>query len=1482
MFSQNDSGSSANNKKKKKTTTTEPKTETTSLASSQAKPPINTEINKTDKNGNTLLHKAVMHTLPISEVRQLIAANAEIDATTPQGKTALALAGQYSLDTDVIRLLLESKASVNGVASTQDAQVLPLTNVLLSASQKQPHITYQALRILLDAKADVNATEACYERTRKGLRHLTVTPMHIAGRVGYTEVVKDFLDRGGDINLTLSGKTPLSFFSPEIRTEILKHNAKRSPALLEQIKKQNEEKMQPADEAYNELIGQAGEEAVVEEIIAGDELVENEEETTNSNSDESESKEIESEQPSATSFHTNNKIAPFISLMNTFNTISEQPVTLIKDEVILNNIRGPSLIENFLDVLNENLPRAFIRGGFGRDQSLNLLSEKPKHGIVYNDIDLVFCGSTEAGLKEARAFFSNDPPILITIDKYIPELIIITDELCRFRPAQMYCKPNHENSIYQLVTDFQHTDGNDQQDKLKLLTQIVTTLATEDDFLVNTPYSYKDKDMPLTSLDASGYALAHLRHKSLKMVAGAKQRIKNDNQLVLLARVPLYAAEANMVISQEDKQFYRYIAEQLRNLKPGKRKSYAKKYFQFGFAERCFYILEELDFFKPFFQIDASYVIEKKGRKKLIELFRMLDKDIVAGDFCSNFQQLQEEVFKRIGLRQHGLVANRIQERKKDFAFKVAFIDAVTAWPVEKLNDSNLAIKTKSLKIPATVKNEKAAIEAYYDTLVQLTLEETREAIFQSRTNEHKEESTLRLLKQNKLQQDKTDLAPNNLVILEFQLESADRQIKPYDCFILVCKKTGFSSLAIARYQEEDSEYLSFTKVTLYVQLSAMMDCTRYGEWSITPVGSLVTFCRTYTKLKQSKEQPEKKFGFLNGDLRTNAVWNDNSITEEEKTRLNTMKLDDSQKQAVSAWLDLKAGSLCVIGPPGTGKTTTAIAATTLLHKRYKEQKTEDDTPPSRWKIPFVVCTEANIPMRKYGSDFIEANPTIPAIIVVTDEVKETLGTQPYVFSAYTWSKKQETILDDIAKQIKESDNQDILLTRDAIDRLDNFIHMVEKENRDFRKLGCVKQIKDLIHTCSYQDKEMLSANVNNILLTLSVARKSITTCLNRISLAKLRMKIKQSDVVFMTIASRGSNVFRGFTAGTVAIEEAFQTTEPKEVMVRTLEPDVIYHLGDPMQLQPYVASNRAKEAKLNRSLIERALLNANHWPQAEKDKYFYHLNTQYRMRPPIAFLISKTFYHSKLKNAASVSERAVVFRFKHNFECFLKREYSLIDVENGKEQKVATGSGKFSYRNPEEAAFVVKLLNSLYHQFGAEILDKITVLTPYRGQVKLITTELTSHPHLQVNVSTVDSMQGGEKECVIFSGVRSGGTLGFSALPNRLNVALSRAREKLIVICNWRAFKQDDWGACLLNNADKSNGSPYFSHGQATKDLERLDIAARQEQELKDQPVIRFSTNPILARTGSPLHRQASVSAVAPPIVSADQAQQLVSNKYK
>ena len=242
----------------------------------------------------------------------------------------------------------------------------------------------------------------------------------------------------------------------------------------------------------------------------------------------------------------------------------------------------------------------------------------------------------------------------------------------------------------------------------------------------------------------------------------------------------------------------------------------------------------------------------------------------------------------------------------------------------------------------------------------------------------------------------------------------------------------------------------------------------------------------------------------------------------------------------------------------------------------------------------------------------------------------------------------------------------------------------------------------------------------------------------------------------------------------TLIIDEAGQCLEPLAWCIIPLADKVIL-AGDHLQLPPTILSDKAAQLGLRHSILEVCF---------SKIDQIYLLDTQYRMRESIAQFSNEYFYDGKLKTPIHLLNTGEHITF-----------YDTAGAGFDEER----GPDGTSLMNKGEIDIILKIIEKDNLQ-----LNQTALISPYSGQVTLAKETLKS----ALRISTIDSFQGQEEENVIISLVRSNneGQIGFLKDYRRMNVAMTRAKEKLIIIGDSSTLAKDSYYAAFIDYIEKIN----------------------------------------------------------------------------
>lgn len=297
-----------------------------------------------------------------------------------------------------------------------------------------------------------------------------------------------------------------------------------------------------------------------------------------------------------------------------------------------------------------------------------------------------------------------------------------------------------------------------------------------------------------------------------------------------------------------------------------------------------------------------------------------------------------------------------------------------------------------------------------------------------------------------------------------------------------------------------------------------------------------------------------------------------------------------------------------------------------------------------------------------------------------------------------------------------------------------------------------------------------------------------------------LELEIRQSlfqsaKVIACTLAGAGHPLMSGQLFHSLFIDEAGQATEPA-CWVALRHAQRVIMAGDHCQLPPTLMSPQATRGPLAVTLMERL---AGKHPEAVSL-----LTVQYRMHPDIMRFSSDWFYQGRLTAAPQLGLRSA-----------LDYDSALIwfDTRDTEWQEAEQHDGTSRY-NRREALFLVEQLESYVDMMA---LRKITderidfgVISPYQAQIRILRKLISRSRKLrpvrrQITVQTVDAFQGQERDIILISLVRANdsGQIGFLQDLRRMNVAITRARHKVMIVGDARTLGRHRFYRELLRHVE-------------------------------------------------------------------------------
>ena len=265
------------------------------------------------------------------------------------------------------------------------------------------------------------------------------------------------------------------------------------------------------------------------------------------------------------------------------------------------------------------------------------------------------------------------------------------------------------------------------------------------------------------------------------------------------------------------------------------------------------------------------------------------------------------------------------------------------------------------------------------------------------------------------------------------------------------------------------------------------------------------------------------------------------------------------------------------------------------------------------------------------------------------------------------------------------------------------------------------------------------------------------------------------AHVIASTLVSSNHRLLGGMHFGTLFIDEAAQALEAA-CWIAIRKADRVILAGDHCQLPPTIKCYEAAKGGLEKTLMETIVAN--------KPETVSLLKVQYRMNEDIMKFSSEWFYNGELEAAPEVRHRSILD---------LDTPISWIDTSamDFKEQFVGETFGRI---NKDEANLLLQHLEAYINKIGGErILDEridFGIISPYKAQVQYLRGKIKGsealHPYRHLfTVNTVDGFQGQERDVIFISLVRANedGQIGFLRDLRRMNVAITRARMKLVIL---------------------------------------------------------------------------------------------------
>lgn len=332
-------------------------------------------------------------------------------------------------------------------------------------------------------------------------------------------------------------------------------------------------------------------------------------------------------------------------------------------------------------------------------------------------------------------------------------------------------------------------------------------------------------------------------------------------------------------------------------------------------------------------------------------------------------------------------------------------------------------------------------------------------------------------------------------------------------------------------------------------------------------------------------------------------------------------------------------------------------------------------------------------------------------------------------------------------------------------------------EHEDYRSLRKIRQEAEKIRKKALKYKRTFTGQDRRRRKELLEEARELKGHAKKLEDYILHQILNRSQVVAATLTGSAHSLLQRKRFHTVFIDEAAQALEPA-CWIPLMRADRVILAGDHFQLPPTVKSFEAEKKGLGHTLFE--------YIMEQKPEASVMLEQQYRMHYQIMGFSAQQFYAGKLIADPSVRYRGLSgdmppVEFVDTAGCGF--------TEKRNPETLSTA-------NPEEGELLMRHLATLLNQLEAEKPElfeqglSIGIIAPYREQVRTLRELLRNSPMLmsyqeRITVHTVDGFQGQERDIMYISLTRSNdqGEIGFLKNTRRMNVALTRAKKKLVVI---------------------------------------------------------------------------------------------------
>lgn len=477
--------------------------------------------------------------------------------------------------------------------------------------------------------------------------------------------------------------------------------------------------------------------------------------------------------------------------------------------------------------------------------------------------------------------------------------------------------------------------------------------------------------------------------------------------------------------------------------------------------------------------------------------------------------------------------------------------------------------------------------------------------------------------------------------------------------------------------------------------------------------------------------------------------------------------IDTNQKEAVKVALNTSSIAL-IQGPPGTGKTTVIREFVNQILKRNTEDIVQE-----KYKILIVSQSHTAVDHVLEGLKIGDELKTKVIRIGASDNIIPSIWDKYSVINAHNgWVEKTKVLSDEKMKQLALDYHIDYESLVQYVELYSKMKHSAISEEEE-------QQTKIFEETYGNDPEKQ------RIIRTAIIQNDWV----NRLALARDSESrlIENATIVAGTCTGFNSNpAIKNMKFDYVIVDEAAKASVP-ELLIPLLKGSRLILVGDQNQLPPVLNTNIIKHCEGGKKEdFENGLFKHlfNKFPDSNRVR----LTTQYRMHRTIGNMISKVFYESGIQTGIKDEDRT------HNLTTFKDKQLIWISTSKIHNRREKFNAKNKTFKNSCEHDIIKSILQDIDKDECAKDYE-IAIITGYSHQKSLIKEYVnrTDFKNIKdIEVNTVDSYQGRDKDIVIFSTVRSNrrNDIGFQKSDKRINVALSRARRLVIIVGDMEHFK--------------------------------------------------------------------------------------------